>query len=110
MQPDGPHARYAIQGEVEASGLASIVLIRPNVYSILLGTDSFTVHLSKADAEYEVWCGDRRLFVSIADARDRPVREGADQARGPVEVRSQMPGKIIALLVARGAEIKTGDG
>ncbi len=100
---------YKLAGEREKiSGEASLLPVSPGVYSVLLGTKSVTVNLSRIEGRYEAACQGRRLLLSIADSRDRAERERSDTGSGPVEVRAQMPGKIISLLVQPGVEVAAG--
>jgi biotin carboxyl carrier protein len=108
LQEAGTSVQYAVTGATQISGQASLVPISPGVYSILLGTRSITVNLSKGQGQYETSSGGRRLFLTVADKRDRAERQRAGVGAGPVEVRAQMPGKIISLLVAPGTEVEAG--
>ena len=108
LQELGTALEFAMTGAKEASGTASLVPISPGVYSVLLGNRSITLNLSKEQGIYEASSGGRRLFLSIADKRDRAAKQRSDAAAGPVEVRAQMPGKIISLLVAPGTKVEAG--
>lgn len=108
IQELGTMLEFVVKGEKDVSGTASLVPIGPGLYSVLLGTKSITVTLSKDDGRFEASSGGRRLFLTVADKRDRPAKQRSDAASGPVEVRAQMPGKIISLLVAPGTEIEAG--
>lgn len=108
LQESGASAHYAVSGDREISGEASLILVSPGIYSVLLGTRSFTINLAKHEEFHEAVSGGRRLFLTLADKRDRTERQRSDVGTGPVEVRSQMPGKIITLLVDPGAEVTTG--
>ncbi|MFL6415464.1 MAG: acetyl-CoA carboxylase biotin carboxyl carrier protein subunit [Bryobacteraceae bacterium] len=110
VQDAGASLEYTLSGAEEISGQASLVAISPGVYSVLLGTRSISLNISKQDGRYEATSGGRRLFLSIADKRDRSERQRSDAESGPVEVRAQMPGKIISLLVEPGAEVTAGQG
>lgn len=108
VEEAGTSHKYTITGAKQVSGQASLVPISPGVYSVLLGTRSVTIHLSKAEDLYDAASGGRRLFLRIADKRDRAGRQRADAGSGPIEVRAQMPGKIISLLVGTGTEVEAG--
>ncbi len=99
---------YALNGTSAASGQASLVPISPGVYSVLLGAKSVTINLSKAEGQYEAVSDGRRLFLTIADKRDRADKQRSDAGSGPVEVRAQMPGKIVSLLVVPGQKVEAG--
>ncbi len=59
---------------------------------------------------YDVMIGGRHYPVRIADPlRDAESDSGAPTL-GPTEVRSVMPGRIVAVLVRQGQEIEAGQG
>ena len=101
---------YTLTGAASESGLASIAPTMPGVYSVLLGNKSFTVALASRGNELEVWVDARKHTIALRDPRDRSGRAGRLSAAGPVEIRAQMPGKIIKLLVECGAGVQTGQG
>ncbi len=110
LQGNGSGYSYALAGEENQAGLASIVEISPGVFSVLLGTRSFTAYLSKDRERVEVSVGDARHWVAVSDTRDRRAGTKTNAANGPVEVRSQMPGKIIKVLVTPGSSVTAGQG
>jgi glutaconyl-CoA/methylmalonyl-CoA decarboxylase subunit gamma len=65
---------------------------------------------ARAGAEYGVEISGRPYTVRLLD----PLRRGSVLARedieGPVEVRAIMPGRIAALLVKEGQEVRSGQG
>ena len=106
----GADAEYTLQGLEEESGSASILEVMPGVFSILLGHRSFTAHVVANSDDLEVWAGGERHRVGVADARDRSARSKKITAAGPLEVRAQMPGKVIKLLVESGAKVSAAQG
>ncbi len=106
----GSESEYSLAGSHETSGSASVAEVQPGVFSVLVDQKSFTVYVSERDGLLEVWAGGQRHTVSIADARDRPAGNKKTGADGPVEIRAQMPGRIIKLLVGAGAAVQTGQG
>lgn len=55
--------------------------------------------------------GNQQLEVKITDPkRLRGVKSDTEQAGGAAEIKTAMPGKLVRVLVAQGAEIKQGDG
>lgn len=102
--------RYALSGQLEASGTAAVAEIMPGVFSILLGSRSIEVRLERAGDAFEAWAGGERHAVTVADARDRSIRANKTGAAGPVELRAQMPGKVVSLLVEVGARVAAGHG
>jgi acetyl/propionyl-CoA carboxylase alpha subunit len=103
-------SEYTLQGFTPSSGVASIIEVMPGVFSVLLGEKSFIVNLAPSGDELEVWCGFRRYRISVADTRDSTGGRKKTAAAGPVELRAQMPGKIIKVLVDKGDSVQTGQG
>ena len=103
-------AEYILSGARSDAGEASIAAAMPGVYSVLLGNKSFTVALARRGNELEVWANGRRHIVVLRDPRDRSGKAGRASAAGPVEIRAQMPGKVIKMLVERGSRVETGQG
>jgi len=48
--------------------------------------------------------------ISLADARDAASDSKKAATEGPMEVRAQMPGKIIKILMQPGATVTAGQG
>lgn len=107
---NGSDLEYQLMGAENASGSASAIEVMPGIFSILLGRRSFQVHLVANGDGMEVWAGGERHFVSVADARDRSSGAKKASAAGPMEIRAQMPGKVIKLLVEPGARVQIGQG
>jgi biotin carboxyl carrier protein len=61
------------------------------------------------EAAYGVSVGGRPYDVRLHDPLRRSV-SAPPQARGPIDVRAIMPGKIAALLVSEGQEVRSGQG
>ncbi len=90
---------------------ASLEEVMPGVFSLLLGTHSFTVHLAAQGDGFETVSSDGLpRKVSVADARDRRTSADASSSKGPAMIRAQMPGKIIKVLVEMGARVEIGQG
>jgi len=108
--------RVEIDGESHAldSGAlaaASVEEVMPGVFSILLGTRSFTVHVAAQGDNWEAVSNDGvPRSVSVADARDRRTSAAAASSQGPAIIRAQMPGKIIRVLVDVGVRVEAGQG
>jgi len=107
---DGSESRYSLTGAQESSGSASIAELTPGIFSVLIAHRSFTVAVSEKNGLLEVWTGAQRHILSISDPRDRTAGSKKTAAAGPVEIRAQMPGRIIKLLVTAGATVQTGQG
>lgn len=110
LESSGDPAKYRLKGDLESAGTASIKEVAPGVFSILLGTRSFTVHLSRNGAGVETWTGATHRSISLSDTRDRAASSRAANAAGPVEIRAQMPGKVVKLLVNAGDRVEAGQG
>ncbi len=110
LRPQANGSQYMLEGVTSLVQSASIIEVMPGVFSVLLGTRSFTVHIASKGDELEVWSGSRRHWVSVTDTRDRSDAERKPLTAGPVQVRAQMPGKIIRVLVEVGAAVQAGQG
>ena len=110
FQRNGVSSEYNLQGVVNDSGVASLAEIAPGVFSVLIGSRSFTVHTAPCGDRLEVWIGAERHFLSLADARDRSGAGAKMSAAGPIQIRAQMPGKVIKLLAQVGDRVQTGRG
>ena len=103
-------SKYALTGAWNQSGQASVAATMPGVFSVLVDHRSFMVAVARRGSELEVWANGRRHTVALRDPRDRGGQSGRASAAGPVEIRAQMPGKVIKLLVKAGASVETGQG
>jgi biotin carboxyl carrier protein len=90
--------------------MISVEEVMPGVFSVLVGSRSYSVNVAPHADGFEVWVRLERYFVSLADPRDRASNSQKGGAAGPVELRAQMPGKIIKLLVNLGAMVTAGQG
>jgi len=86
---------------------ADVVLVEPNVYSVLIDGRSVDVTVNR---DGHVWVGSMRLAVEIRDPRKWSRGEGADAAHGTIAIKAAMPGKVVAVLVEVGESIETGQG
>ena len=108
---DSYSIRDEATGETRESGLATIAVTRPGAYAVLFADgESIQVNAVPVGGSLEVLAGDSRYTLAFSDPRDRKSGVRSAGAHGPVEVRSQMPGKIIKVLVKEGQEIEEGDG
>jgi biotin carboxyl carrier protein len=108
LHPNGTRCEYQVQGSDKGS--AAVAMAGPGVYSVLLGDRSFTIHVVQSAENLEVWANGQRSFVSVEDARDRSPRTKSGSTSGRLELRAQMPGKIVSLLVKPGAAVHAGQG
>jgi biotin carboxyl carrier protein len=101
---------YSLRGESERSGSASVEEVMPGVFSVLLNDRSVLVHVAPHPQGFEVSAGLDHYFIALADPRDKAVNSKKSGAEGPVELRAQMPGKIIKLLAEEGSLVVSGQG
>ncbi len=111
LQLTGGQSTYTLQGAaMELIGEASVEEISPGIFSVLARNQSVLVQVAPHADGVEVWAGLNRYIVSLADPRDKAIASAKAGAKGPVELRAQMPGKIIKLLAETGASVKAGEG
>jgi biotin carboxyl carrier protein len=114
LNNQGGDAAYQLRGvnnvSSSASGSASVVETQAGVFSVLLGNRSFEVRIANGREPAEVWVGERRYLISQADARDSAGKRKGAASLGPQEIRAQMPGKIIGILVTPGQHVQAGQG
>jgi biotin carboxyl carrier protein len=110
LQPNGANSEYTLRGAKTASGVASIAQVMPGVFSVLLRTQSFAVYVIPKSEEVEVWVGSQCHTLAITDVRDRSATRKKISAAGPMEIRAQMPGRVIKLLAELNAKIQAGHG
>lgn len=101
---------YKLHGEQAAAGTGSVAMAAPGVFSVLLEGRSFTVRTEQKEDELRVWTRSGPHAISIADTRDQSGGKKRATASGPMELRAQMPGKVIKLLVENGSVVQTGQG
>jgi biotin carboxyl carrier protein len=91
---------------------ADAVLIAPNAVSVMIGGQSFEIHVSRsADATLKLLCGPHELSAEIIDPRAwRGRKHGAVEVEGRQEIPAPMPGKVVRVLVAVGDAVETGQG
>jgi len=88
-----------------------IELLRPGVYSVLMGSRSLEVHVEREpDGTLAIQVEGVRRAVRVADPRSFKAAGGLGAAAGRQEVRAPMPGRIVRVLVEQDQEIRTGDG
>ena len=78
-------------------------------YSILIGHRSYEVSVARSKQGYIVRQGGHELSVVLSDP-SRRGREAAFGSSGPEEIISQMPGRVMRVLVEVGQAVEEGDG
>jgi len=83
----------------------SLVAAEPGVYSILVDGASYEVTVDAG----EVIVGSRRFTYEIEDPRQWKRSSDSAGIHGRAQILAPMPGKIVRILVAIGAEVNAGD-
>ena len=95
-----------IDGEItEPVAPDSLVAAEPGVYSILVDGASYEVTVDAG----EVIVGSRRFTYEIEDPRQWKRSSDSAGIHGRAQILAPMPGKIVRILVAIGAEVNAGD-
>jgi biotin carboxyl carrier protein len=91
---------------------ADAMQIAPNAVSVMLGGQSFEIHVSRsADGTLNLQCGPHEFSAEIIDPRAwRGRKHGPVEVEGRQEILAPMPGKVVRLLVAVGATVEAGQG
>ena len=84
--------------------------VEPGIYWLTWNNQSLEIGVTQSLDGYVVSLPGRRVAVGILDARTA-LRRAAQQGHdGVVQIRAPMPGKVIKLLVAEGAEVQANQG
>ena len=81
----------------------------PGVLSLLIGGESFEVITNQANQQIAI--AGARYSIEVHDPRawrTRKARAGAGE--GPKKVVAPMPGKVVRVIAAEGAEVEAGAG
>jgi biotin carboxyl carrier protein len=91
---------------------ADAVQIAPNAVSVMLGGQSFEIHVSRsADGSLNLQCGPHEFSAEIIDPRAwRGRKHGPVEVEGRQEILAPMPGKVVRLLVSVGDTVEAGQG
>jgi biotin carboxyl carrier protein len=92
--------KYTLQGKA----------VEPGVYWISHENQSIEAGVSKSGDDYIVSLLGRRVPVEILDTRNALRRAAQHGQDGVAQIRAPMPGKVIKLLVAEGAEVEPNQG
>ncbi len=99
---------------VEVDGVAQIVDAQKSertVYSLLVNGRSYEVNVSEKPSGLDITIdGDFYDLVVVDERRRRLNRSGDMLVSGTQVVQSQMPGKVVAVLVEPGQQVQVGDG
>jgi biotin carboxyl carrier protein len=106
---NGDASSFALDGQpVEADA----VQIAPNAVSVMLGGQSFELHISRSmDGTLKLRCGPHEYTAEIIDSRAwRGRKQGAVEVEGRQEILAPMPGKVVRMLAAVGDAVEAGQG
>ena len=81
-------------------------------YSLLVGAASHEVFVERCEDVCFVTLGAQRYRVQVQDEWARRIgrQRATVEEAGEAEVRSPMPGVVVAVLVKEGQEVRTGEG
>jgi len=91
---------------------ADAVQIAPNAISVMLGGQSFEIHVSRSvNGALKLHCGAHEFSADIIDPRAwRGRKHGPVEVEGRQEILAPMPGKVVRLLAAVGDAVEAGQG
>ena len=87
--------------------------VEPNCFSVIVGTRVYEFDCDIQNGDIELHFGNEPLIVSVLDEREallQQAKEGAGAQGGEVTVTAPMPGKVVAVLVAKGEKVEKGQG
>lgn len=88
----------------------SHVKVEPGVWSLLDGTRQMEARVSRQGDDYLVTVRGRQIQIRVEDPRDSSNRNGGRADSSMAKVLSQMPGKVVRVMVAPGDLVEKGQG
>ena len=86
------------------------ILARPNVLSLRIGNNAYEVKCERVARDVHIWVGSRRFAPEVRDPRSLRSRVRDIDEHGPKKLTAPMPGKVVRILLAQGAEVEAGTG
>jgi biotin carboxyl carrier protein len=86
------------------------VLARPDVLSLRIGNKAYEVKCERVGSDQHLWVGSVRYSAEVRDPRSFRGRARTADEQGPKKLTAPMPGKVVRILAAQGAEIEAGAG
>jgi len=108
VEVQGREGRYTVT--LDGSPLeVELAATGPGCASLLLGAESHEVGLEKRKEGYAVHLRGMAVTVGLAEAA-RSASPSAGRAHGPARLTAPMPGRVVRVLEAPGAEVAAGQG
>jgi biotin carboxyl carrier protein len=105
---DGGRFTVAVAGQTHAVDARQAA---EGIWSLLLGTASYTVDVSEQDGVYVVDVGGETYRIRVEEETRYIIRtRGAKAGTGGQVLKAPMPGKVTHVEVAVGQAVKPGDG
>ena len=90
---------------------ADAVITRHDILSIVIQGTHYEVKRERTPSDLHFWVKNSRFQVEVRDPRSLRGRKAAAGAgEGPQKLTAPMPGKIVRILLAAGAEVEAGQG
>jgi biotin carboxyl carrier protein len=90
---------------------ADLRRVGPASFSVLLENRSFDFDVVRDGEEIVVTSRHGSTRLSVVDSARRTTRGGQKREhKGPAQIKAQMPGRIVNVLVKAGDEVKEGQG
>jgi biotin carboxyl carrier protein len=87
------------------------VLPRRDVLSVIIGGKAYEVKRERTATDLHLWVGPVRYEATLSDPRSLQSRRAAGGGEeGPRKLLAPMPGKVVRVLLAEGAEVDAGQG
>ncbi len=82
----------------------------PGVFSLLIDGISYEAFCTREGGESRLVVEGENHYLTVREAEGPDEAEGSERADGPAEIRSVIPGKVVACLVKEGQIIESGQG
>ena len=96
--------------DIDPGHLDAVTEVEPDVYSVVLGGDSFEVRLLPAAQGWIAEINGKRYPVEVRDPRNARRNSKNALGSGRQNVAAPMPGKVIRVLVREGDPVEAGQG
>jgi biotin carboxyl carrier protein len=96
--------------DIDSGQLASVTLVEPGVYSLLVDGASYEVRLIETPQGLRAEAGGRKFAVEVSDPRDTSRGSRTSIGSGRQSITAPMPGKVLRVLVNIGDTVEVGQG